>query len=360
MKMNRFVLCALTCVFSWTLICAADESETENYAKEFYFRDGVSWGYDEEWVKSIEGDRDYSEERIGTGLSHSLVYQDITAAGAENVVLVYTFVGDCLLEAVYDFPAGSVSFDQLYGGLCSVYGPSDDNASVDRASAVKKSLYGESGDVEAKQYAAWELEDGTFISLAETQETLEIAYCDEAAVYASVPEIPEGLEWEMDPDQAVEAAGYNYWSMLSSGDDSGMAYLTADDRKYRGLRCVPALLMKDDALIMITREFDEDEYHLSGEELAGIYTELYGQPASTDTGQLEEIMSMFFGAGLDEEKKQDASCYCLNWDLGDGTTLTLTNMCEDDDAGLIMYNKDIIAKNMAPAEEPETFNSEGL
>ena len=56
--------------------------------------------------------------------------------------------------------------------------------------------------------------------------------------------------------------------------------------------------------------------------------------------------------GYDEE--------CLNWDLGDGTTLTLTNMSEDDDAGLIMYNKDIIAKNMAPAEEPETFNSEGL
>ena len=356
MKMKRFLLCVLASIFPWTVFCAANEPETENYVNEFYFRDGVSWGYNDNAIKSVEGDKECYEERIGKGLSHSLVYPDVTAAGYDNVTLVYTFVGDCLLHAVYDFPAGSVSFDQLYGGLCSVYGPSDDTISIDRTSAVKKSLYGEFGDVEAKQYAAWELEDGTLISLAETQDSLEIAYCDEAAVYASVPEIPGGLKWEMNPDQAVEAAGYECWSM--ERDDDGMAYLTAEDRKYRYLRCVPELILKDEQLIMIAREFDEDEYHLSGEDLIEIYTELYGQPTGSDPDQIEEIAIMFSGSGIDAEKKQDASFYCLNWDMGEGTCLTLTNMWDEND--LFMYNKEVIVRIMAPAEEPETFNSEGL
>ena len=361
MKMKPLALLALAGLFPWTVFCAAGEPETENYEKEFYFRDGISWGYDEDLVKSTEGDREYHEQRIGNGLSHSLVYPDVTAAGSENVTLVYTFVGDCMLEAVYDFPIESVSFDRLYGGLCSVYGPSSDTVSVERAHALKKSLYGEVSDTSSdpEQFSSWELEDGTVIMLDQTQDSLEIAYCDEAAALAAAPGIPDKLEWEMDPGQAAEAAGYEYWSMTSDGDGSDMAFLIPEDEKYRGLRCVPALVMKDDKLIMITREFDEDDYHLSGEDLAEIYTELYGEPASRETGPVEEIMLMFFGEGLDEEKKQDSSCYCLNWDLGEGTCLTLTNMAEDD-PGLIMYNKDVIARNMAPAAEPETFNSEGL
>ena len=361
MKMKRLALFALASLFPWTVFCAAGEPETENYEKEFYFRDGICWGYDDDLVKSAEGDREYSEERIGSGLSHSLVYPDVTAAGSENVTLVYTFVGDCLLEAVYDFPTENVSFDRLYGGLCSVYGPSSDTVSVERAYALKKSLYGESSDtgLDPQQFSSWELEDGTVIILDETQNSLEIAYCNEAAALAAAPAIPSGLEWEMDPDQAVEAAGYEYWSMMSDGDDSGMAFLIPEDAKFRSLRCVPSLVMQDDKLIMITREFGEDDYHLSGEDLAEIYTELYGEPASRETGPVEEIMLMFFGEGLDEEKKQDSSCYCLNWDMGDGTYLTLSNMFEDD-PGLIMYNKDVIAAAAAPETEPETFNSEGL
>ena len=361
MKMKRLALFALASLFPWTVFCAAGEPETENYEKEFYFRDGISWGYNEDWVKSAEGDREYLEERIGSGLSHSLVYYGVTAAGSDDVTLVYTFVGDCLLEAVYDFPAESVSFDQLYGGLCSVYGPSADAVSPERAYALKKSLYGESYDkgLEPEQSSSWELEDGTVIMLDQTQDSLEIVYCDEAAALAAAPRIPDELEWGMDPDQVVDAAGYEYWSMMSDGDDSGMAFLIPEDAKFRSLRCVPSLVMQDDKLIMITREFDEDDYHLSGEELCEIYTQLYGAPAGDDPEPAEEIMIMLVGEGFDEERKQDASCYCLNWDMGDGTYLTLTNMVEDD-PGLLMYNKDVIAAATAPETEPETFNSEGL
>ena len=69
---------------------------------------------------------------------------------------------------------------------------------------------------------------------------------------------------------------------------------------------------------------------------------------------------MLSGTGVAEEKRQDPSCYCLNWDLNEGTYLTLTNMFDEDASWLIVYNEDIIAKYMAPAEEPETFNSTGL